>query len=183
MGLDMYLFRTGKIEGMSAMQYAELNASLDGLPAPDEKGEITVVNPTLANIAEARRKVPPELQNCVHTRGEFFKVISIFDEVAYWRKANAIHLWFVEATQEGVDECGWSFVNKGDLESLMRVIMRIKNGADPKKLLPTRSGFFFGETSYGASYMHDIHETYTQITEVMETTDWKNQVLIYHASW
>ena len=28
--------------------------------------------------------------------------------VAYWRKANAIHSWFVENCQDGVDECQYS---------------------------------------------------------------------------
>ena len=27
-------------------------------------------------------------------------------EIIYWRKANAIHKWFVENVQEGVDDCG-----------------------------------------------------------------------------
>lgn len=33
------------------------------------------------------------------------KVNEITEDVAYWRKANAIHLWFVENIQDGEDDC------------------------------------------------------------------------------
>lgn len=30
-----------------------------------------------------------------------------YEEVGYWRKANAIHRFFVDAVQDGEDDCGW----------------------------------------------------------------------------
>ena len=38
--------------------------------------------------------------------------------VAYWRKANAIHNWFVENCQEGKDECQTSYVSRKQLAEL-----------------------------------------------------------------
>lgn len=38
--------------------------------------------------------------------------------VGYWRKANAIHRWFVEHVQHGKDDCEDYFVSREDLETL-----------------------------------------------------------------
>ena len=35
---------------------------------------------------------------------------SVRYRVAYWRKANAIHKWFVDHVQDGVDDCGEYYV-------------------------------------------------------------------------
>lgn len=43
----------------------------------------------------------------------------IIESVAYWRKANAIHRWFVENVQEGRDECQESPVEIGKLKELV----------------------------------------------------------------
>ena len=37
---------------------------------------------------------------------------------AYWRKANAIHKWFIDNVQEGVDECQESYVTEEQLIEL-----------------------------------------------------------------
>lgn len=43
----------------------------------------------------------------------------IYEQVAYWRKANAIHRWFVENVQDGEDDCCYHReVTKRDLEEL-----------------------------------------------------------------
>ena len=36
---------------------------------------------------------------------ELKKVTYIEEEAGYWRKANAIHRWFVENVQKGEDDC------------------------------------------------------------------------------
>lgn len=38
--------------------------------------------------------------------------------VAYWRKANQIHAWFVENVQDGKDDCGNYYVERAQLETL-----------------------------------------------------------------
>lgn len=42
-----------------------------------------------------------------------------FNEVAYWRKANQIHNWFVENVQDGIDDCGYYEVSKQELQGLL----------------------------------------------------------------
>lgn len=51
----------------------------------------------------------------------------IDQEVGYWRKANAIHNFFVKNVQEGVDDCKDYYVSDDDLEELLRRCKKIKN--------------------------------------------------------
>jgi hypothetical protein len=43
--------------------------------------------------------------NMTHLIDEDSPNIYVETTVAYWRKANAIHSWFVQNVQDGVDEC------------------------------------------------------------------------------
>ena len=40
--------------------------------------------------------------------------------VAYWRKANQIHNWFVTNVQRGEDDCGEYYVSREKLSQLLR---------------------------------------------------------------
>jgi len=76
------------------------------------------------------------------------KVDSITEECAYWRKANAIHKWFVDNVQEGQDNCARYYVGIEDLKALRDTCKRVMD--DPSKaatILPSASGFFFGRLS------------------------------------
>lgn len=42
-----------------------------------------------------------------------------YEEVGYWRKANAIHSWFVDNVQNGIDNCDEYEVTKEQLEALL----------------------------------------------------------------
>jgi hypothetical protein len=46
-------------------------------------------------------------------------------EVAYWRKANAIHEWFVQNVQGGTDECEAHPVTREQLQELAAVCRRV----------------------------------------------------------
>lgn len=50
--------------------------------------------------------------------GGGFSVYYMSEEVAYWRKANAIHQWFVDNVQNGEDDCHEYKVSREDLEEL-----------------------------------------------------------------
>lgn len=49
-----------------------------------------------------------------------------WDEVAYWRKANQIHKWFVDNVQKGEDDCGYYKVSKKKLEELRDLCKSLK---------------------------------------------------------
>lgn len=46
-------------------------------------------------------------------------------DVAYWRKANAIHRWFVKNVQDGEDDCGKYHVTRKQLEELRDCCMKV----------------------------------------------------------
>lgn len=103
--------------------------------------------------------------------------------VAYWRKANAIHQWFVDNCQDGNDDCRPAYVSREKLQELLDLAKQVK--ADPSlasELLPTQGGFFFGSTEYDEYYMQDIDETINQLEQVLTTTasDWNFE---YQSSW
>ena len=88
-------------------------------------------------------------------------------EVAYWRKANAIHGWFVDNIQDGVDDQNEYYVSKEKLE----------------ELLPVCEGFFFGDYSYSSWYVDDIKDTIEQLTKVLQTTDFEKEKILYTCWW
>ena len=51
---------------------------------------------------------------------------TIFTEIAYWRKANEIHNYFVEYAQHGVDDCRTYDVSKKQLEDLLYKCKEVK---------------------------------------------------------
>lgn len=124
----------------------------------------------------------------------------IVTEVAYWRKSNQIHKWFVDHVQDGVDDCREYYVSRGDLEALLKVCKKVKadsklvdkNGVkvieDPttaKKLLPSCPGFFFGQYDYNESYMYDIDQTIEQLEAILKkdkTPSWEVSYR-YTSSW
>lgn len=103
--------------------------------------------------------------------------------VAYWRKANAIHAWFVNTLADGRDECQDIYVPRESLESLLGLVrLALASPERAGNILPTQSGFFFGSTEYGEWYMNDLRDTEKILERVLETVpeDWD---FYYRASW
>jgi hypothetical protein len=113
-----------------------------------------------------------------------FPSVEVSVGVAYWRKANAIHQWFVETCQDGTDDCRRADVSREQLEELLNLAKQVKN--DPSlasDLLPTISGFFFGSTEYDEHYMKDIDNTIEQLEQVLTTTSNDDWYFEYQSSW
>jgi len=49
------------------------------------------------------------------------KVSYIIEEVGYWRKANAIHKWFVNNVQNGNDDCKQHYTHAEQLQELLNI--------------------------------------------------------------
>ncbi len=113
------------------------------------------------------------------------RVKYITEEIGYWRKANAIHKWFVDNVQGGVDDCRESYVSieqLGELLAACREVVSNKNKS--KELLPTQSGFFFGNTEYDEWYFNDIEHTIEICENAIrdsETDSWSD--FYYSSSW
>lgn len=124
------------------------------------------------------------------------KVVYIEEEVMYWRKANAIHDWFVKNCQDGRDECQESYVDPTKLPELLDTCKKvaeaseldengiIKDSSVADELLPSRSGFFFGSTDYDQYYLSDIKKTIEVLEKELSTNLGKlNPEYYYRASW
>jgi hypothetical protein len=130
----------------------------------------------------------------IKTINELFGVEGVEDDdygaqevifrVAYWRKANAIHDWFVRNVQDGRDECQESWVSREQLKELADICKQIV--ADPKKaeeLMPTRSGFFFGSTDYDEWYMQEMQHTADRIEKILAEPAFAKADFYYQSSW
>ena len=120
--------------------------------------------------------------------------------VMYWRKANQIHDWFVREVQEGEDDCKEYYVSKKQLEELLDDCKKVKDSLQlpllqiegekssfldvsvAEDLLPTSSGFFFGDTEYDEYYLEDINNTIKGLKEIL-LKDNKNAEFYYRSSW
>lgn len=88
------------------------------------------------DIDEVKKSKPAlyeELKPYIHQRGEYHHWESLFEEVGYWRKANAIHKWFVENVQDGEDDCDYYEVSKEQLEELLGICKTVKEKTQLKK--------------------------------------------------
>ena len=109
------------------------------------------------------------------------KVKYIIEEAGYWRKANAIHKWFVDNCQDGVDDCRDAYVEFNQLQTLLdlcRIVIIDKSKAE--QLLPSTSGFFFGNTEYDEWYYNDIQNTIDILEKALEDKDGE---YYYSSSW
>lgn len=52
------------------------------------------------------------------------------EQAAYWRKANAIHAWFVTHVQDGIDECQDSPVTRAQLTELRDLCQGVLDGIE-----------------------------------------------------
>ena len=59
----------------------------------------------------------------------------------------------------------------------------VKDPSTAMELLPTTSGFFFGNTEYDEYYVQDIEDTIEICKKALETTDFETQMIFYVSSW
>jgi hypothetical protein len=113
----------------------------------------------------------------------FNRISEITENVVYWRKANAIHKWFVDNCQDGIDECQDTYVEKESLEELLDLCKQVKkdNKLAPT-LLPATSGSFFGGTDYDEWYFDAINHTIKAISALL-AEDISQASIYYHSSW
>lgn len=113
------------------------------------------------------------------------KITNRADEAAYWRKANAVHKWFVDNVQNGEDECRPHYVEREQLEELIDDCMLVIAAQDQElseQVVPTASGFFFGSTEYNDIYYDDLKQTIEMLEKVLEKYS-EDYQFIYQSSW
>ena len=169
MGLDMYLYKTKRVNGLSAEDYLKVDNAVF-----DAKGDLDI---------EAVTGVSG-LQDAIIEAGKNFHWHSILTEIGYWRKANAIHNWFVNNVQGGEDNCQLYEVGKDQLLVLQNIVNHVlESELLAEELLPTVSGFFFGGTCYDDYYREDLENTIDILDNVLNSTDFNDEIVFYRSSW
>ena len=159
MGLDMYMWKQKRVNVYDFNQ----------------EGDCVAKKLTIKTVAEYEDGKVEENEYCVDNPQENGRV---WLPVAYWRKANAIHKWFVDLN-DGVDDCTQIRVNGSQIKSLVDTCKQIlADHSKASELLPTQSGFFFGSTDYDEWYYEDLEKTVKMLADVDE-----NDEYIYQASW
>lgn len=104
-------------------------------------------------------------------------------QVAYWRKQNGIHHWFVLNCQNGEDDCRDAYVSREQLTELRELVQEVlTDNSKADELLPTQGGFFFGSTDYDEWYFDGLRYTAEALDEILKKVpqDWD---FYYHSSW
>lgn len=95
------------------------------------------------------------------------KVCYVEEEVAYWRKANAIHAWFVSNVQDGVDDCRDYEVGYDKIKELLNVCEEVLAGS---KLID-------GKVSTGYTYENGKQKHEYEDGKVIEDTSVAEELL------
>ena len=110
-------------------------------------------------------------------------------EAAYWRKANAIHSWFVTNVQDGIDDCKTYYVERHQLKDLRTACKDTIKLLDSKSYnveelpLQPRSGFFFGSTEIDESYRYYVERTIRILDSILVIKEDPNVHYEYSSSW
>ncbi len=171
MGLDMYFEGTFSTRAFTERKFDDRrNAEID----PD-------FETTLESIGF--ENAPIEFTN--------WNYYSVNIPIAYWRKVNCIHNWFVENVQGGNDNCDRSYVSDEKIKELVEEIDNILSEPDPKtKLakaeanLPNTTGCFFGSQEYDEWYWEDLADTKKYLEEMQDLfEDNGDTQFFYCSSW
>ena len=156
MGLDMYLIASRYVSGWNHSKKSEKDAFAAIMEA--------------AGMGDFKCEGSPSLDVKV--------------TVAYWRKANAVHGWFVRECQGGVDECQESdYISREKLTELRDLCQQVLD--EPlraKDLLPPTKGCFFGQYDTQSEWFkEDMKNTVEQLNKaLLLPDDWE---FTYRASW
>ena len=120
------------------------------------------------------------------TKYSDFGGIKVSYPIGYWRKANAIHGWFVNKCGGGVDECQDIYVPREKLVELRDLCKSaIKQPAMAGEVFPPTEEFFFDSSEIDKYYIQYLSDTVTMIDHILSVitkNDWEWE-FIYRASW
>jgi hypothetical protein len=165
MGLDMFLQKRSYVKNWEHMDKSELHTVM------------------VKRGSKKRPDIKPE------------RVSYVIEEVAYWRKFNALHGWFVNNLANGVDNCQEIYVSNENLKELHETLLKaqeILNNANvvetPQKdwngseyivktfdcenelnelgFAPTK-GFFFGSQNISSYFKEAVDNTAIEIGNIL----------------
>jgi hypothetical protein len=122
----------------------------------------------------------------IDTKGMRVKGVRV--DAMYWRKANAIHNWFVNVIQDGEDECKPHNVEVEQLRELVALCKDVLAHQDDPEYaaehLPPMEGFFFGDTGIDEYYYGDLEETIEGLEKFINDEEFTRRwEFTYRSSW
>ena len=92
---------------------------------------------------EQRHSITVRMNGKVRKDIKSKRITSILEEVAYWRKFNALHNWFIQNCADGTDDCREVYVERSQIEELLEVLKQVKASLDasPKKTVKVQTGW------------------------------------------
>jgi hypothetical protein len=119
----------------------------------------------------------------IDTKGMRVKGVTV--AAMYWRKANAIHNWFVQNVQDGEDDCKPYHVSVDQLRDLVELCKRtLANRAEAEDLMPPLAGFFFGDTEVDEFYFEDLMDTIDELEKFINDEEFvRCWEFTYRSSW
>ena len=137
----------------------------------------------LSTYDNKHKLVAEKIGNMPELKNGLMRVKEVSCELMYWRKANAIHRWFVENVQNDNDDCKSYYVPSEKLIELREMCVEaLRNREKAADLLPTQEGFFFGSTEIDEAYFEDMADTMFGLENV-EQLDKDGWEFFYCSSW
>ena len=122
--------------------------------------------------------------NGLKSQIDITRVKYIVEDIAYWRKANAIHQWFVNNVQNAEDDCKPYNVSNEQLKKLLELCVQVLKEPDrAPEILPTQEGFLFGSTDYDARYFQSLNYTVDVLGTELKEYEGQSQEYEYQSSW
>lgn len=136
MGLDMYLDRFPRYKNFGPREINNVAQYIEWKDNPRAQ-EHTLEG--WCGVKESELPSQEDIDNIAKMYGQRFYAWDdehkypdedIREHVGYWRKANAVHKWFVDHVQGGVDDCAYhNEVTKKDLEDLRDACEKVLRSA------------------------------------------------------
>ncbi len=161
MGLDMYLY----LERYDSVIYHEPNSA--------EKAK-ALYPPELGKLAE---------RNLNHN---FLSRLTKY-QVAYWRRAYAIHQWFADNCGNGDDNCEFMYVGVEQAKELLRLINEVLEHPEKADLLLPNQFFEYSNSmakgEYDKWYFNDLRYTKEVLEDVIPLAEGLTYDIYYRASY
>jgi hypothetical protein len=160
MGLDQYLYAREYISGKNHRR-------------TDSGDYISEENPMFSQVLDAVNLSAEEV-------ADDFPAVTVEVKVAQWRKAWAIHKWFVREIQSGEDDCKDYYVGRDTLIELRNLCQQaLDNPEDATSLLPDEY-FGDGDTEW---HTYQLTHTITQLDKVLNNSKFDGWDFQYSSSW
>lgn len=107
-------------------------------------------------------------------------------DIAYWRKANQIHGWFIRECAAGDGNVTTIEISRQDLtrlRDLCRSGLEAKSEHWAMEHLPPMEGFFFGTYDIDEWYWLNVEKTVALLTAALNLPDNGDHTFHYRASW